>query len=85
MSANVKQETVSGGFGPAFPVTDMPEPPIKDFRNLKAVFLMMGPAVIAPSAAVNGSSVLLCSSSTVWHCSGSPQSQPLSRPSSIWK
>ena len=54
MSANVKQETVSGGFGPAFPVTDMPEPPIKDFRNLKAVFLMMGPAVIALGGAIGG-------------------------------
>jgi len=54
MSADVKQETVPGGMGPAFPVTDMPEPPVRDFRNLKALFAIMGPAVIALGGAIGG-------------------------------
>ena len=54
MCADVKQETVPGGFGPAFPVSDMPEAPIRDFRNLKALFAILGPAIIALGGSIGG-------------------------------
>jgi len=48
-----KQESVPGGYGPAFPVTDMPESPWKGMTG-KKLFLMMGPAVIALGGSIGG-------------------------------
>jgi hypothetical protein len=48
-----KEETVPGGYGPDFPVTDMPESPIKGM-TFKKMFLMMGPAVIALGGSIGG-------------------------------
>jgi hypothetical protein len=48
-----KQETVPGGYGPAFPVTDMPESPLKGL-TAKGLFLMLGPAVIALGGSIGG-------------------------------
>ncbi len=48
-----KEETVPGGMGPAFPVSDMPEPPIRKltFRNM---FVVLGPAIIALGGSIGG-------------------------------
>lgn len=48
-----KQETLPGGYGPAFPVTEMPEAPIKGL-TAKKLFLMLGPAVIALGGSIGG-------------------------------
>lgn len=48
-----KETLVPGGYGPAFPVSDMPEPPIRKltFRNM---FVVLGPAVIALGGSIGG-------------------------------
>ena len=48
----IKQLSVPGGQGPAFPITDLPDPP----KNLtiKGLFLTMGPAVIALGGSIGG-------------------------------
>jgi hypothetical protein len=51
---NPNKETVPGGCGPAFTVTDMPEAPMKDGYTAKGLFLMMGPAVIALGGSIGG-------------------------------
>ena len=48
-----KQENVPGGYGPIFPVTDMPESPWKGMTG-KKLFLLMGPAVIALGGSIGG-------------------------------
>lgn len=53
MTADVKEQTLPGGYGPAFPVTDMPESPMKGIST-KKLFLMMGPAVIALGGSIGG-------------------------------
>ncbi len=51
---NPNQETVPGGHGPAFTVTDMPESPMREGLTAKGLFLMMGPAVIALGGSIGG-------------------------------
>src|SRR5512142_3183931 len=48
-----KEALVPGGFGPAFPVSDMPAPPI-DKITLKNAFVVLGPAVIALGGSIGG-------------------------------
>jgi hypothetical protein len=48
-----KGETVPGGYGPVFPVSDMPEPPIKRL-TFKNMFVVLGPAVIALGGSIGG-------------------------------
>lgn len=54
----VNQQTVPGGYGPAFPVTDMPESPLKGL-TAKGLFLIMGPAVIALGGSIGGGEWLI--------------------------
>jgi hypothetical protein len=48
-----KQETVAGGYGPAFTVSDMPDSPMRGV-TAKGLFLLMGPAVIALGGSIGG-------------------------------
>jgi hypothetical protein len=52
VSSDVKVETMPGGRGPAFPITDMPEPP--KILGPKNLFLVLGPAVIALGGSIGG-------------------------------
>jgi hypothetical protein len=52
VSSDVKVETMPGGKGPAFPITDMPEPP--KILGPKQLFLVLGPAVIALGGSIGG-------------------------------
>ena len=47
-----KKQTVAGGCGPAFEVTDLPEPP-RDL-SAKKLFAILGPAVIALGGTIGG-------------------------------
>ena len=53
VSSDVKQETMPGGWGPAYPVTDMPEAPVKNLTP-KKLFFLMGPAIIALGGSIGG-------------------------------
>ncbi len=53
MSSDVKLETMPGGMGPAYPVADMPEAPVKNLTP-KKLFFLMGPAIIALGGSIGG-------------------------------
>jgi len=52
MNEEKKAKTVDGGCGPAFEVTDFPEP----LRQLtpKKLFMILGPAIIALGGTIGG-------------------------------
>ena len=52
------QKTVPGGRGPAFEVTDLPEP-VRDLTAEKELFAILGPAVIALGGTIGGGEWLI--------------------------
>ncbi len=52
MSQQAKAETVSGGKGPPFPVSDLPEPP--RYKSFGQLITVLGPAVIALGGSIGG-------------------------------
>jgi hypothetical protein len=53
MNRESQTETIPGGQGPAFPVTDMPEAPVRDLTPGKLLGIL-GPAVIALGGTIGG-------------------------------